>query len=222
MVTQSGRPVAVLGPVGGHRAPASRSWSPTDWWWRPGCARRTRPPDRERLPVDARSDVELAEGPLMLAVDTSALVKRYVDEPGSDEVTVAHGRRPAVVRVGAGALRGHHPPGPPGHQPPSGRPPHPPLPRRLGRVPRRARRRTVPARGRPRSAPTSGSGSSTPSTWPPPPVYRRRCATSRSTRGRCWPPWPSTSNRCPLPRTAERRAQAGAQGLGAMISRTTA
>ena len=147
----------------------------------------------------------------MLAVDTSALVKRYVDEPGSDEVTSLMDDDPQwcaseLVRCEATILLA-----------------------RLATSRRQADHLTrlfhadwdafhvVPvderclSRGRPRSAPTSGSGSSTPSTWPPPPVYRRRCATSRSTRGRCWPPWPSTSNRCPLPRTTDRWAQAGAR-----------
>ena len=61
VVTQSGRPVAVLGPVGGDRDRA-RAWpssSPTAPSSLPGCGPSTDAVERERLPVDARSDVEL-------------------------------------------------------------------------------------------------------------------------------------------------------------------
>ena len=59
VVTQSGRPVAVLGPVGGQRAPDLEDLIAHGLVVAPRVRPSAAPPVRERLPVDARSDVEL-------------------------------------------------------------------------------------------------------------------------------------------------------------------
>ena len=59
VVTQSGRPVAVLGPVGGARQPVLAELIAHGAVVAPRVRPSTRAHERERLPVDARSDVEL-------------------------------------------------------------------------------------------------------------------------------------------------------------------
>ena len=59
VVTQSGRPVAVLGPVGGERGVGLAELIAHGAVTAPRVRSSTHAVDRERLPVDARSDVEL-------------------------------------------------------------------------------------------------------------------------------------------------------------------
>jgi len=59
VVTQSGRPVAVLGPVGGHHPPGLEDLLAHGLVVAPRVRPSSTAPARERLPVDARSDVEL-------------------------------------------------------------------------------------------------------------------------------------------------------------------
>ena len=59
VVTQSGRPVAVLGPVDGSRAPGLDDLIAHGAVVAPRVRAGRAGVERERLPVDARSDVEL-------------------------------------------------------------------------------------------------------------------------------------------------------------------
>lgn len=59
VVTQSGRPVAVLGPIGGDRSPDLAELVALGAVVAPRVRPSPGPVERERLPVDARSDVEL-------------------------------------------------------------------------------------------------------------------------------------------------------------------
>jgi prevent-host-death family protein len=59
VVTRSGRPVAVLGPLGGEREPGLAELIAHGAVTAPRVRPSTAAVERERLPVDARSDVEL-------------------------------------------------------------------------------------------------------------------------------------------------------------------
>ncbi len=59
VVTQSGRPVAVLGPVDGGRADGLAELVAHGAVRAPRLRPSAEPVERERMPVDARSDVEL-------------------------------------------------------------------------------------------------------------------------------------------------------------------
>jgi prevent-host-death family protein len=59
VVTQSGRPVAVLGPIGGERELGLAELIAHGVVVAPRVRASTAAVERERLPVDARSDVEL-------------------------------------------------------------------------------------------------------------------------------------------------------------------
>lgn len=59
VVTVSGRPAAVLGPVGGTTTPTLDDLVATGAVVGPRARRHRAVVERERLPVDARSDVEL-------------------------------------------------------------------------------------------------------------------------------------------------------------------
>jgi prevent-host-death family protein len=59
VITQSGRPVAVLGPVGGAQAPGLSDLIAHGAVVAPRVRGGAGIVERERLPVDARSDVEL-------------------------------------------------------------------------------------------------------------------------------------------------------------------
>lgn len=59
VVTQSGRPVAVLGPVGADRGLGMAELVATGAVRAPRLRPSPDPVERERMPVDARSDVEL-------------------------------------------------------------------------------------------------------------------------------------------------------------------
>jgi prevent-host-death family protein len=59
VVTQSGRPVAVLGPVDGGRADGLAQLVAHGAVRAPRLRPSPEPVERERMPVDARSDVEL-------------------------------------------------------------------------------------------------------------------------------------------------------------------
>jgi len=59
VITQSGRPVAVLGPVGGERDLGLAELITHGAVVAPRVRASTAGVERERLPVDARSDVEL-------------------------------------------------------------------------------------------------------------------------------------------------------------------
>lgn len=59
VVTQSGRPVAVLGPIGGDRDLGLAELVAHGAVTAPRVRASTAAVERERMPVDARSDVEL-------------------------------------------------------------------------------------------------------------------------------------------------------------------
>ncbi len=59
VVTQSGRPVAVLGPIGGAQAPGLSDLVAHGAVVAPRVRAGADAVERERLPVNARSDVEL-------------------------------------------------------------------------------------------------------------------------------------------------------------------
>jgi prevent-host-death family protein len=59
VVTQSGRPVAVLGPIGGDRGRGLAELIAHGAVVAPRVRASTDAVERERMPVDARSDVEL-------------------------------------------------------------------------------------------------------------------------------------------------------------------
>ena len=199
VVTVDGVPAAQLGPLeatgGGHgRRPGGRRPGPR----RPAGATGPPPPEAEDAPgrhparQRARRAARELSGPMTLFVDTSALVRRYVQGPDRALVRRRHGRRPRVVRVGAVPLRGAAGAAPPGgHRRPARA--HVGAPAgRLGRVRGRCRSTTAAWR--------------TPSSWAPP------TGCGRST--------PCTSRRptgCPGPRTYltyDRRQIPAAAGLG--------
>ena len=105
-----GRPVADIVPAGSRRArraPAPR------WWPTAGSHRLRAPvPRRSPRPLDtgrSASAIILAERArraLMLYLDASALVKRYVEEEGSEAAAGRDGRRRAVGRCAGVGLCG--------------------------------------------------------------------------------------------------------------------